>query len=493
MATYYIDPTAPAGGNGLAPDTAFDSWSDVTWVAGNTYLQKAGTIHNSAVTVGVTGSAGNVITIGSYGDGNRPKITSATANGLTISGRNYIRVENLEISDVGATKAGIFVQGLNIELYNCVTNRNTQHGIYIGGNIQTTIIITNHESKENSYSGLLHLSGSNAITTSTLLILDSDFSDNGKAGGLGNTSGISTYVAAGTTDFWSSIQIRNTIASNNDRCGISIVNGHIAWPTMVTSFNKNIVIENCECNNNGQGGIIVSGSENSRITNCGAAFNGVRGTLGGIWTGTNVNLIIEGNITHDNISNGIDGAGIFDDQNNDGTIVRRNYCFNNLNVDSVAPTYGGYGIAIYKAKNSKHYNNVCYNNHNNMFVGLTSENIEITNNTLVDATGNGFWIWFDQVNSNEVTLKNNVIVGNVKADSSGVGTQVNDYNVVTGEYSLMTPGAHSISTSPLLSTNYRPLPDSPCLDGGADLGYMRDREGKQCKKHIGAYGYARVI
>lgn len=110
MATYYIDPTAPAGGNGLAPDTAFDSWSDVTWVAGNTYLQKAGTIHNSAVTVGVTGSAGNVITIGSYGDGNRPKITSATANGLTISGRNYIRVENLEISDVGATKAGIFVQ-----------------------------------------------------------------------------------------------------------------------------------------------------------------------------------------------------------------------------------------------------------------------------------------------------------------------------------------------------------------------------------------------
>ncbi len=74
-ATYYIDPTCATPGNGTSPTCAggasdpFAHWSDVTWTAGNTYLQKGGTIAREQVTIGATGTAGNVITLGSYGTG----------------------------------------------------------------------------------------------------------------------------------------------------------------------------------------------------------------------------------------------------------------------------------------------------------------------------------------------------------------------------------------------------------------------------------------
>jgi hypothetical protein len=45
---------------------------------------------------------------------------------------------------------------------------------------------------------------------------------------------------------------------------------------------------------------------------------------------------------------------------------------------------------------------------------------------------------------------------------------------------------------PMLDSSYRPLPGSPLLTGGADLGYRRDIERKQGRKFIGAYAAARL-
>lgn len=46
---------------------------------------------------------------------------------------------------------------------------------------------------------------------------------------------------------------------------------------------------------------------------------------------------------------------------------------------------------------------------------------------------------------------------------------------------------------PLITAAMEPLPGSPLLTDGLDLGYLRDIEGKQSKGHIGCYGAARLM
>ena len=76
-ATYYIDPTCSTSGNGTTTvcgaNGPFKTWAEITsknlWAAGNTYSQKSGTTAYETITVGASGTTGNVITINSYGTG----------------------------------------------------------------------------------------------------------------------------------------------------------------------------------------------------------------------------------------------------------------------------------------------------------------------------------------------------------------------------------------------------------------------------------------
>lgn len=52
--------------------------------------------------------------------------------------------------------------------------------------------------------------------------------------------------------------------------------------------------------------------------------------------------------------------------------------------------------------------------------------------------------------------------------------------------------ANGATGAPGVSSVYIPLAGSPLLNGGADLGYLRDIRGHQSRKHIGAYGAARL-
>jgi len=71
--TYYIDPTCSSTGDGTTTTCGtngpFRKWAEVSWAAGNTYSQKGGTTAFEMITVGASGTAGNVITINSYGTG----------------------------------------------------------------------------------------------------------------------------------------------------------------------------------------------------------------------------------------------------------------------------------------------------------------------------------------------------------------------------------------------------------------------------------------
>jgi hypothetical protein len=80
-ATYYIDPTCSSSGDGTTTSCGthgpFKTWAELgrgcggsnCWAAGNTYSQKGGTTAYETITVGASGTIGNVITINSYGTG----------------------------------------------------------------------------------------------------------------------------------------------------------------------------------------------------------------------------------------------------------------------------------------------------------------------------------------------------------------------------------------------------------------------------------------
>ena len=125
MTTFYIDPTAAPGGDGSI-GAPFDAWGDVTWTAGNTYLQKSGTIHNGTITVGTSGTAGNEITIGFYGTGAMPIVQGAAAeHGINLGTRAFINV--LGINAIGGSNSGR--NGIN----GLATDATTNHYITISG------------------------------------------------------------------------------------------------------------------------------------------------------------------------------------------------------------------------------------------------------------------------------------------------------------------------------------------------------------------------
>jgi hypothetical protein len=92
---YYIDPD---NSNDLLEDGSlqhpFDAWSDVAWKDGSTYLQKRGTV---AVSNKINIFASNV-TLGAYGEGERPIITSQTRDfAIRAYERSNVSIVNLQV------------------------------------------------------------------------------------------------------------------------------------------------------------------------------------------------------------------------------------------------------------------------------------------------------------------------------------------------------------------------------------------------------------
>ncbi len=448
MTTYYIDPTAAAGGNGLTPATAFDSWADVTFVAGNIYLQKAGTTFTTVpqyqmITVGVTGTEASPIILGAYDPATGMRVTGGdqrakidgTGSGITVrvSVVDWITVENFEIfgtdaNTVGATRA---------------------IGLYLGSQESAT---ANHCTVFNCYihdinPTLYTAADSNGIQAfGSYNVIDSCIIENIREDGIWIQGAYNRIV----NNTISNVSLGSTRGDCIQITGASVlanVGSYIGYNTLDHS-NKN----------------------SKQVIIC-----------GGI--GYASNAIIEHNYcvmaTYDNV---ISTTCIFSEAAN--SVIRNNV------------TIGGYfGIYVNEAADNKIYGNVVKNSIRGFNPGTNATDTIITNNLISGHSVHG--IYSDIYTS--TIVKNNVIMNCATgvAMESGIGEDYNIYYNNTTDKALLggaaSWGANSQNIDPLLSSTYHPFPDSPCLDGGADLGYMRDMEGKQCKKHIGAYGYARVI
>lgn len=121
--TVYIDPSYTGSSQNGSIQTPYSSWSQVSWVNGNTYLQKKGTTFTTSGTLYIAGRNG--ITLGAYGEGELPAIISSAAGGRIIRLANSpnCTVRDLNISSTGTmvAQACISVEGTssNLLIDNC--------------------------------------------------------------------------------------------------------------------------------------------------------------------------------------------------------------------------------------------------------------------------------------------------------------------------------------------------------------------------------------
>ncbi|MBD3268355.1 hypothetical protein GF373_16940 [bacterium] len=108
----YVDPSSPRNGDGSLSNP-YNDWQHVDWAAGNTYLQKRGTVYKDTITVQASGTEDNWIVLGAYGEGEKPKIAitgprefhginaSSGENGIIITKCSYVKIKHFSISTTG--------------------------------------------------------------------------------------------------------------------------------------------------------------------------------------------------------------------------------------------------------------------------------------------------------------------------------------------------------------------------------------------------------
>ena len=116
MTTYYIDPSAGVNGNGLSEATPLNTWVGLTWVDGNTYLQKAGTAYTGIPTLTTAN-----ITLGKYGVGARPKHVVSGSYWSVTSTNFTIKDFEITSADGGLLVGGTGFLGDNLDIHDCLS------------------------------------------------------------------------------------------------------------------------------------------------------------------------------------------------------------------------------------------------------------------------------------------------------------------------------------------------------------------------------------
>jgi hypothetical protein len=159
-----------------------------------------------------------------------------------------------------------------------------------------------------------------------------------------------------------------------------------------------------------------------------------------------------------------------------GTLITRNKIF------------GGYYNA-FVAGNSVVFNvNLCVGATNNgLHQSTLATGITARNNTVAKAGNTGINLGSDAT----AVAQNNLIVGCGVAVTRNVACTAS-HNWVWQNTSDGNPGPSSPTNDPRVNGDFMPIPGSPLLTSGADLGYRRDIRGNKARKFIGAYAAAQL-
>ncbi len=130
--TVYINPTARAGGNG-SQSKPYNSWSQVKFSAGTTYLQAAGTTYTGNIYIGVQATAAAPVKIGSYGSGAAPVIKGM----VNFDNANFVSFSGFTVTNSSGAGAVVQNGANNITIAGNSFNSSAM-GIWIGNAAGTT-------------------------------------------------------------------------------------------------------------------------------------------------------------------------------------------------------------------------------------------------------------------------------------------------------------------------------------------------------------------
>jgi hypothetical protein len=454
MPTYFVDLGARTNGAGTEV-SPYNALSALPALSAGDVVRIRGTQTMSGVySVAASGTAGNPITFEAWDSASPPQlfVASASANCFTITSRSNIVLRHLWLRGTfmatyttGSYARGVLVNGSSSNItFDGVRADGMGIGIELAGGFATSnVSLTNCELYDNGYDGLRWWSGTGTYTWSSVSIAGGRYTGNGIKQGA-NGHGINILVQTGHTGtVFAGIAITGATVSGNFREGISANDGSVPWSTLIAAGNttpptrqiQGIEIVGNTVENNGGAGISVLGARGRVFVDSNTLRrNSARSTLGSIWTGGCLAPVISNNLCEEALSNGTvigDGCGIFDDQWNDGAIVRNNVIRNNV-FQSFNPEFTAFGIGIYRCANGFHYGNVIEGCRYGFVIGSvagatapTMAGIRVVNNTIKNAAVQGV-IFQNHLPASAITLSNTLIVGSnqpMSAQSTTAGTQ----------------------------------------------------------------------
>ncbi len=148
MATIFIDPTSKPGGNGSL-FRPYNTWSQVTFQPGNSYVQRAGTSTTATINIVAEGTATAPIRIGSYGAGAAPAITGI----INLNGAAHVTVAGMTIRNPGGAAIAIQAGAHHNSIYGN-TLAQSMIGVWIGNGAGGDNAIVQNTVRDNAIIGI---------------------------------------------------------------------------------------------------------------------------------------------------------------------------------------------------------------------------------------------------------------------------------------------------------------------------------------------------
>jgi len=535
MATFYIDPNRQVDGDGSETNPFITLASLPTLSAGDVINLKPGsTLYlSSGYTFTGSGTLGNPIIFRTDPSDSLNKatikITTTSLKALSYTSRSYITTENIIITGekdwLVQTSNAFFINGAGNGLIfnNCDAQYVAVGFVGTGGFNRNGITLNNCTATYCTEDGVRMWPGTTNTTWENISIIGGTFSNNGTAKG-GNGSGIIfyKYEASYEPQIFKNVLIDSVVCNYNYVHGIALIDayqypilGEAANTTPPSHKYNGLIVRNCISSYNGGGGITLSCISPSDtfpllIENNTCWYNSWNTTLGSIWTGACLTPVIQKNNIQFTRSNGTtvgDGEGIFDDQWNEGAIVRWNIVANGVFNTAQNPEYTAYGIGIYRSTKGKHYGNIIINCRYGYIIGQVPtathpvmEDILVSNNTFISTKKKGIALWA-ALPSSCVTIVNNCFIdceSPMEAHSAQAGTQTISNNwsylaSIESDGANIPDGGNLFSAVPLVNNNYAPLTGSSLIAAGTYTEGFKDFNEVlfQNPPSVGAFEYVR--
>ncbi|WP_431285227.1 right-handed parallel beta-helix repeat-containing protein [Humitalea sp. 24SJ18S-53] len=273
----FIDPSAAEPGDGSAAHP-FSSWIFVSLVAGNIYLQKAGTVLDGPLVLHGEGTEAAPILIGAYGTGAAPVVRGS----IMIENSAHLTLSGFDVQ--GSQLAGIAVQHGS---HNIIIVGNNIHdnsvGVWFSSDSGGGNLLINNTISGNAIHGIAFnktdhranptLVADNVVTdngshgieinANGIVVLGNAFSGNGHS--ISGSSGIHVYGGVGQADGFGNdnIIVSNTITDTHEAG-----QGYDGNGIQLDQFTaRNIVVSNTASGNDGAGIILFDSAMNIVIEN----------------------------------------------------------------------------------------------------------------------------------------------------------------------------------------------------------------------------------